>query len=120
MRENSFKVLAACCLLACLYHLYGIFNPEIRVGYSWQRHLFFILLNVVVAYFIINRTWYFVPFLIVLVCQQLYGHGKNLIDVWVSLNNVSIVDLCVVLFMPLLVFIYIVDLLYADKALSSS
>ena len=88
-----FVFLASMVAISTLFHLYGLIDPSVREDYSWQRHLFWVIFNSVGIYFLLNRRWYLIPVIAVLLVQQWYGHGGELIFIWNNENRISITDI---------------------------
>ena len=100
---------------AGLHHLYEYFIPELRPDYPPLRHIVFLALNLVLAYFMVNRSKYFLPFLFLISAQQLYGHGGNIMQNWSSDKPILYTDWAVVLVIPMLLLIYSYDVLRGNK-----
>ena len=90
---KAFVILAFMVAISTLLHFYGLIDPSVRVGYPWQRHLFWVIFNIIGIYFLLNRRWYLVPIITVLMVQQWYGHGNELVSIWISENRVSVTDI---------------------------
>lgn len=108
--HKLFIFLACAVVLSALYHLYGIFDPDLREGYPWQRHLFWVVADAVGIYFLLNRRWYLIPVLAVVLVQQLQGHGSVLISIWLEQARVSYIDLYPVILVALIFCAYSYDI----------
>jgi len=112
-RQYLFLTVAG--LLFCVsgYHFYGLFDSSLRPGYPPLRHLVFVVVNLLLAYFMIKRSKYVLPFLAVLVMQQLYSHGGSLMRHYSEEHALNYIDLFVVIFLPSLLFAYVYDVVIA-------
>lgn len=108
-RQYFFATSALFFVLAGVHHLYEYFAPELRPEYPPLRHIVFLVLNFGLAFMMIKRTKYFVPILLLISLQQLYGHGGSLLSSLSSGSNVLYTDVVIVFFFPLILSAYIYD-----------
>ena len=100
-----------CFVAAGLHHLYGYFSPELRPDYPPLRHLIMVGINLALSVLMIKRTKYFLPFLLLLSIQQLYGHGGNIVKSWYGSDQALYTDWAVVIIVPFLFIAYTYDVL---------
>lgn len=111
-RQTIFLVFAGFCLVAAGHHLYEYIYQSVRPDYPRNRHLIFILINLVLAIVLVNRTKLGLVFLILLGVQQLYGHGSQFIAALHMGGTPHYTDWIPILLIPLVVGLYIYDLRY--------
>ena len=97
------------------HHLYEYFVPELRPDYPPMRHIAFIGINLILAALMVKRTKWFLPFLLIISAQQLYGHGANIIQSLSGSKAALYTDWVVVLLVPVLLFTYCYDVLRKNK-----
>jgi hypothetical protein len=102
-----FQVYAALSLLAGGFHLIGIFYP-INSSPTW-RHALFVGINLFCAYGFLKRPRFFVYLFFLLLLQQIYSHGGNVITIWNQQHLISWVDVSVVLFMLFAFVLLVID-----------
>ena len=115
IHRNVFYFFAACFLAAGAHHLYEYFVPELRPDYPPMRHIAFIGINLILAALMVKRTKWFLPFLLIISAQQLYGHGANIIQSLSGSKAALYTDWVVVLLVPVLLFTYCYDVLRKNK-----
>ena len=106
-----FYFFMLCFVTAGLHHLYEYFYPELRPDYPPLRHLIMLGINLGLSVLMIKRTKYFLPFLLLLSIQQLYGHGGNIIKSWYGSGQALYTDWAVVIVVPFLFIAYTYDVL---------
>ena len=113
--DNLFKLFSIILVLAALHHLYEYFNPELRPNYPASRHIFFFVINLVLSIFVLVRNKYFLAVLTLVVAQQLYGHGGNLIIDLIESRKTLYTDWSVVILSPIMLMIYYYDIYLKNK-----
>ena len=99
---------------AALHHLYEYFVPELRPEYSGLRHMVFFVINLALAFVMLKRSKNYLPVLLLIGVQQLYGHGGNLLETWSNDSGVLYTDLAVVILAPIVFFLYTYDVFRDD------
>ena len=96
-----FYIYAFLFLIAALYHLCGLFFPEIVIKSSQLRHAVFFAIDIAGVVLILWRPpWVVYPFGILTV-QQLYSHGSRAWIWWFSMHRVDWISLIVVFLLPI-------------------
>ena len=95
---------------AAFHHLYEYFFPELRPEYPAERHIMLFCINLVLAAFMLKRTKYFLPILLLISVQQLYGHGGNLLNSFLGSGAALYTDWVVVIFVPIIFLSYYYDI----------
>jgi len=95
---------------AAFHHLYEYFVPYLRPEYPADRHLALFCINLVLAIFMLRRTKYFLPILLLISVQQLYGHGSNLLNSFSGGQAALYTDWVVVIFVPIIFLSYYYDI----------
>ncbi len=107
-KRYLFRAASVLALAVALYHLVGIFY---QVNTSpWWRHAIFILISLFCAYGFSKRPLYFLYFFAILVAQQFYSHGTNLVSQWMGYNKTDWVS---IFLLPLLVVLLVA--LYLER-----
>jgi hypothetical protein len=94
-------------LLAGLYHLIGLF-AEINKEPLWRNGLF-VIINLFCFYGLLKRPGYFVYLFGILLLQQVYSHGGDLLNLWSTHKQVDWLSLGVIIYMPLVFVLLVVD-----------
>ena len=115
LHRNVFYFFAACFVAAGAHHLYEYFFPQLRPDYPPMRHIAFLCINLVLAILMVKRTKWFLPFLLLISAQQLYGHGANIIQSLSGSEPALYTDWVVVFLVPVLLFCYSYDVLTKNK-----
>lgn len=105
-----FRFFALLFIAAALHHLYEYFVPELRPEYPPFRHIIVFLINLVLAASMLRRTVFFLPILLFISIQQLYGHGGNLLASLFGNKALIYTDWLVVIFVPIIFFCYCYDI----------
>jgi hypothetical protein len=109
-REYLFRLFALLLVGAAFHHLYEYFVPELRPEYPATRHIIVFCINLVLAIFMLRRSWYFLPVLFLMSIQQLYGHGGNLLNSFSGGGAALYTDWVVVILAPIIFFSYCYDI----------
>lgn len=110
-RDKLFLLLAFGALCAAIYHAIGIFFPVNEA--PPRRHAVFVGINVLLAACLIKRPVFFLPLFALLMLQQMYGHGKFLIDTWNQSHSIDWPSVFVLIFFPIALWALWLD--YKDK-----
>jgi len=111
MTNRLFWVFAGLFLLAALHHAYEVFDSSLRPDYPIERHVVFVLINLVLAFFMIKRTRYLVPVLLLIAIQQVYSHGDSMLKSYSQGVVLSYTDWTVVILIPIIFIVYARDVL---------
>lgn len=91
-------------LFSALYHVLGVINPTWTEPSPQQRHLVFVGIGFVSSLLLfLNRPRLLLP-LLILVGQQLYGHGVYGYKVLVEQNRIDWASVIVLITMPILAY----------------
>jgi hypothetical protein len=99
-----FIVFAILSGAAAIYHFTGIFY-KLNSSPVW-RHVVFIFINIISIYGLLKRPQWFTQFFFVLMVQQLYSHGRDLLWHWNHEHRIDWISSAVLIFMPV-VFIFL-------------
>ena len=114
--NRIFMLLALCILAAGMYHLYAAIDPTAVPTQSFAEHVFWVFANSAACYFLIKRTKFFTPVLVLWVLQQWYYHGGMAVSIWNEHQVIAYLDIGVVFFMPGLLALYWWDTKEKDAA----
>lgn len=106
-----FGFFAFCFVVVAGHHLYELWNPRLRPDYPPARHLVFVFINFLLALLMLKRHKYYLPFLLLIAVQQLYGHGMGLYHSVSNAKPILYTDLVIVVLVPMLALIYSSDVL---------
>ena len=109
-----FLAFALFFVIAAAHHIYEYFDSSLRRDYPPTRHLFVAVINLLIAYFMIKRTKYFVPFLLFICIQQLIGHGASAYQSLTSGQLPHYTDWVIVILMPPLFGLYVYALIRVE------
>lgn len=114
----AFRLAAGVLLSAAVYHCAAAINPAIEkavygVGYlpgypSW-RHLLWVSIDVSLAGLLLRCPWWLLWPYIVMLVEQLHGHGGNAWRLWAQSGRISWIDVGVLAGEFLLFFFLILD-----------
>jgi hypothetical protein len=96
--NNLFIGLAILPIFAAFYHFIGIFY-KLNSSPVW-RHILFIVINIVCVYGLLNRPLWFIFFFFLLLIQQLYSHGGDILWHWQHEHRIDWISVGVVILMP--------------------
>jgi hypothetical protein len=102
-----FIVLAGLCGIAALYHTTGIFYT-VNSSPAW-RHGLFIVINLICIYGLMKRPRWFIWFFFLLLLQQLYSHGSDIIGHWKLEHRIDWISMVVIILMPLIFILLVSD-----------
>jgi hypothetical protein len=91
-RQVLFKVVSVFSILIAAYHFVGIFYQINQSGF-------------------VKRPKYFVYIFLVLTVQQFYSHGSYFFSQWFDYNKVDWISLFLLVFLPIIFFNLILDLI---------
>lgn len=114
-KKIIFNVLAILSGLAVIYHFTGIFY-KVNSSSEW-RHMLFIFINIICIFGLLKRPGWFVWFFFLLLLQQLYSHGGDIIRNWRHEQRIDWISVGVVILMPLT---FVLLLLEKGAVLSTS
>jgi hypothetical protein len=102
-----FIIFAAFFIISAGYHLVALF---IKVNDSpvW-RNLLFIGINLFVAYCLLKRFRWFIFFFPLLMIQQFYSHGSDLLNMWHAQHKIDWMSLLVLLILPTIFIFLLLD-----------
>ncbi|MEI9808636.1 MAG: hypothetical protein WDO16_12675 [Bacteroidota bacterium] len=106
-KETIFNTLAVLSAIAALYHIAGIFY-KVNDSPVW-RHSLFIFINLICTYGLLKRPAWFVWFFLLLLLQQLYSHGSDIIRSWKNDHPIDWISIVVVILMPLAFILLLKD-----------
>lgn len=105
MYNRLFFIFSFVFIAFAVYHLIGVFYV-INDSPAWRHGIFFAL-SIFGIYGILKRPKYFVFLFGILLLQQLYSHGGDLIHIWQTEHKVDWISLFVLLFLPT-VFVFLI------------
>lgn len=94
-----FNVFAMFFGIAAIYHCAGFIKPSL-VPYSphW-RHGLFIVINITGIWLMLSRpSWLVFPFVAITI-QQIYSHGRRIIE-WANNNKIDWISIAVIVLLP--------------------
>ena len=101
-----FIVFALFFVISAGYHLVTVFF-KVNTSPLW-RNLLFIVINLLVSYGLLKRPAYFIYLFILLMLQQFYSHGSDMINLWNLQHKVDWMSLLVIIMLPvILVFLFL-------------
>ena len=106
-RETIFKVFAVFFLITAIYHMVAVFF-KINAS-SIFRNILFMVINLFCVYGLLKRPAYFVYLFCVLLVQQCFSHGKDLLNNWHN-GKIDWISILVLVSMPVMLFYLIKDL----------
>jgi len=89
------------------YHLVALF-VKINDSPLW-RNLLFVGINLFVAYCLTQRFPWFIYLFILLMIQQFYSHGSDLINLWHTQHKIDWMSFFVLLILPVIFVFLILD-----------
>ncbi|MES2775310.1 MAG: hypothetical protein V4722_14065 [Bacteroidota bacterium] len=95
-----FYFYALLAVFAALYHANKYFFPV--PNESAGRHLLFVAISTICVFGLIKRPAWFLYFFGVLMLQQLYSHGGQLLQQWNGMHTINYIDLGIVVMMPVI------------------
>ena len=95
-----FRIYALLFLISALYHLIGLFYPEMLVPVPLWRHLLFLIINMLSIVLILNRMKWSLYYFIILTVQQVYSHSNRMYDFWVLENKFDTISFIIILVLP--------------------
>jgi hypothetical protein len=111
--KKVFYLFAAFFTAAALYHFAGLFYPGNEAP-VW-RHALFVCINLFMASCMLQRPKWFVFVFFILLVQQLYSHGSSLLQVYNQTNQISGIDLAVVIATPVMFAVLVADALHTKQ-----
>lgn len=106
-KDIFFVVFAILAAVAALYHFIGNFY-KINSS-SVRRHIFFIFISIICVYGLLKRPAWFILFFFVLLVQQLYSHGGDIIWHWRHGYHIDWISVAVLTFMPVVFVLLLLD-----------
>jgi len=105
--KKIFIVFAVFFILSAVYHLSAVF---LRINESpvW-RNLLFTAINLFTAYGLLKRPSWFIYLFTVLVIQQFYSHGLDLLNRWNLHHKIDWISLAVLVIMPVIFAFLLAD-----------
>jgi len=108
MKINKiFIVFAVFFAVSAIYHLVALFF-KINTSPLW-RNLLFIVINLLVAYGLLKRPAYFIYLFILLMLQQFYSHGSDLVNLWNLQHKLDWMSLLVFIILPVIFVFLLLD-----------
>jgi hypothetical protein len=108
MKINKiFIVFAVFFAVSAIYHLVALFF-KINTSPLW-RNLLFIVINLLVAYGLLKRPPYFIYLFILLMIQQFYSHGSDLVNLWNQQHKLDWMSLLVFIILPVIFVFLLLD-----------
>jgi len=98
--DTVFITFASLATIVAIYHLIGVFY-KLNTSPAW-RHLIFIGINIICIYGLLKRPLWFIYFFALLLAQQLYSHGGDLIWHWRNEHRVDWISVAVIILMPVI------------------
>jgi hypothetical protein len=105
--KSVFIALAILSSLAAIYHFAGIFY-KVNSSPVW-RHILFIFINLICIYGLLKRPGWFVWFFFLLLLQQLYSHGGDIIGHWKHEQRIDWISMAVVSLMSVAFLLLLFD-----------
>ncbi|HTA84325.1 MAG TPA: hypothetical protein VK783_15380 [Bacteroidia bacterium] len=107
MKVTLLKILSFFFLVAAVYHFVGLLS-KLNTEPLWRNGLF-VLINLFCFYGLLNRPKYFIYLFAVLVLQQLYSHGQDILKLWSTYKQIDWLSLGVVIYMPVVFLLLVMD-----------
>ncbi len=102
-----FIIFAVLFLISAGYHLVALFFP-LNESPPW-RNLLFTVVNILAAIGLLKRpSWFIFPYILLMI-QQLYSHGTDLVRLWNAEHRFDWISLLVLLVMPAIFVFLLVD-----------
>ena len=106
-RSVLFKAFAVLFLLTAIYHAAGLFI-KINESPIW-RHLLFVGINLFCVYGFLKRPKYFVYLFVLLLIQQYYSHGTDLVHLWNDQKQIDWISFFDLLILPIVLICLVED-----------
>jgi hypothetical protein len=87
---------------AALYNLFFAFIPKVGDIATGQRHLLFVLINIIATILMASKAPRALLLLVPLILQLFYSHGSILWEEWESYQQINWISLVLILTMALL------------------
>jgi len=114
-QSTIFGIFALLFIIASGHHLYEYFYPYLRPNYPEIRHLALVFINLFMSAMMVKRHKCFLPFLLLVVVQQIYGHGLSLYQNFSHSTSILYTDIVIIVLMPILLVTYTYDVLRPIK-----
>lgn len=105
--NRLFVAFAVFSIAAAIFHFLSVFY-KFDASPPW-RHLLFFLVNIFCIYGFLQRPWYFVYFIAVLLLQQYYSHGTYMINLWIDKGQIHWISVFDLLLLPIALLCLIDD-----------
>jgi O-antigen ligase len=96
--KKIFIVFAIFFIVSAGYHFVALFF-HVNDSPLW-RNLLFVVINIFTAYCLLKRPPWFIYLFVILMIQQLYSHGTDLVSLWNSNHRIDWMSLAVIVIMP--------------------
>lgn len=87
--HRAFTVLALAFLVAAGYHAVAAVAPAIGIGGQRWRHVLFVAINLLTAWYLLRRPRWLLPAFLALIAQQVHSHGGGLVRLWRTQHRVD-------------------------------
>ena len=114
----AFRLAALVLLCAAMYHFVASVHPAVEKvvygagylpGFPRWRHVVWVGIDVSIAGFLLWRPRWLIWLWIVLIVEQLHGHGGNAWRLWVQSGRISWTDVAVVMGELLILLLLVAD-----------
>jgi hypothetical protein len=102
-----FIIFAVFFFISAGYHLVAIF-ARLNDSPFW-RNLVFVVINTFTGFCLLKRYRWFIFFFFLLMIQQIYSHGSDLISLWHAQHKIDWISLLVLLVMPAIFIFLLLD-----------
>jgi len=108
-RVIAFRLFAAGCVAAAVYHAVGIAAPTLVEHAPAWRHALFVGINAgLAAGFLLRPRWFVYAFAL-LVVEQVYGHGLRAVEIWGAERRVDWPSVIVLATMPVMLALLVAE-----------
>jgi hypothetical protein len=102
-----FIIFAAFFIISAGYHLVALF-VKLNDSPIW-RNLLFVVINLFVAFCLLKRFRWFIFLFVILMIQQLYSHGSDLVNFWNTQHKIDWLSLMVLFILPVIFVFLLLD-----------
>ena len=108
MKKNIiFIIFAVLFIIAALYHIVALF-VKVNDSPLW-RNLLFTVICLFVAFCLWKRFQWFIYVFFLLMIQQFYSHGSDLISLWQTQHKIDWISVVVLLILPTIFVFLLLD-----------
>jgi uncharacterized membrane protein HdeD (DUF308 family) len=108
-RQALFRMIAILFVAAAIYHAAAFFQLELSDGGVHWRHAAFIAIDLLCAWYLLRRPWWFVWAFGLLTLETLCGHGAHAWMWWHTERRLDWLSFAVLIAVPLTLVLLIRD-----------